>query len=362
MPDPASSDLPDVALLVRMANEMFRAVPQSGIPGGMPAGTTRSLGGFGAAPPSMPLPEPPAQLVVAPAAMQGSVGRPLGGLGVTLPSVPLVEVPTVDVSVPAGVPGAAGPSFSGFGVPIPSASLPEVPLGANPSSANAIPTAFPGPLPGMAFPAIPPSALPPVGKVPGGGPAGIPTGKGSLGGFGAALPSTPLPELPPLSAGVPGGVPSGPSSPGGYGAPLPPASPPPLGSVHPGGVPTAVTGGIPGGIPSGTSSLGGFGAPPPSTPLPDLSAFGTGFPGEAELRALLAGTRATISPHALPIDASPSYYFLQDATPTVPATASAASIPSDGFDVNLIRRDFPILSERVNGRPLIWLDNAATTQ
>lgn len=32
------------------------------------------------------------------------------------------------------------------------------------------------------------------------------------------------------------------------------------------------------------------------------------------------------------------------------------------FDVNLIKKDFPILSERVNGRPLIWLDNAATTQ
>src|ERR1035441_3207491 len=32
------------------------------------------------------------------------------------------------------------------------------------------------------------------------------------------------------------------------------------------------------------------------------------------------------------------------------------------FDVNLIRRDFPILAERVNGRQLVWLDNAATTQ
>ncbi|WP_373508945.1 family 2A encapsulin nanocompartment cargo protein cysteine desulfurase [Thiocapsa sp.] len=32
------------------------------------------------------------------------------------------------------------------------------------------------------------------------------------------------------------------------------------------------------------------------------------------------------------------------------------------FDVQSVRRDFPILAERVNGRPLIWLDNAATTQ
>ncbi|QOX64912.1 cysteine desulfurase [Anoxybacterium hadale] len=33
-----------------------------------------------------------------------------------------------------------------------------------------------------------------------------------------------------------------------------------------------------------------------------------------------------------------------------------------GFPVHLIRRDFPILSERINGKQLVWLDNAATTQ
>ncbi|HEY1212364.1 MAG TPA: family 2A encapsulin nanocompartment cargo protein cysteine desulfurase, partial [Bryobacteraceae bacterium] len=32
------------------------------------------------------------------------------------------------------------------------------------------------------------------------------------------------------------------------------------------------------------------------------------------------------------------------------------------FDAEAIKRDFPILRERVNGRPLVWLDNAATTQ
>jgi len=39
--------------------------------------------------------------------------------------------------------------------------------------------------------------------------------------------------------------------------------------------------------------------------------------------------------------------------------------PPGGFgpiDVSAIRRDFPILAERVHGKPLIWLDNAATTQ
>jgi cysteine desulfurase/selenocysteine lyase len=32
------------------------------------------------------------------------------------------------------------------------------------------------------------------------------------------------------------------------------------------------------------------------------------------------------------------------------------------FDVNRVRADFPILSEKVNGHDLIWLDNGATTQ
>src|SRR5580704_3010357 len=63
-----------------------------------------------------------------------------------------------------------------------------------------------------------------------------------------------------------------------------------------------------------------------------------GLPGEAELRALL-----------------------QPLWPVVPE-AAGSEVARAPFDVKLIRRDFPILAERVNGRPLVWLDNAATTQ
>ncbi|HTF85957.1 MAG TPA: aminotransferase class V-fold PLP-dependent enzyme, partial [Cellvibrio sp.] len=38
------------------------------------------------------------------------------------------------------------------------------------------------------------------------------------------------------------------------------------------------------------------------------------------------------------------------------------SITSIGFDVDRIRQDFPILHQQVNGHPLVYLDNAATTQ
>jgi len=67
--------------------------------------------------------------------------------------------------------------------------------------------------------------------------------------------------------------------------------------------------------------------------------------------------------------------FLKQAKSLEPSTGSPTlSIPSEfesqlpanltaaPFDVEAIRRDFPILDQRINGHRLIWLDNAATTQ
>ncbi len=44
-----------------------------------------------------------------------------------------------------------------------------------------------------------------------------------------------------------------------------------------------------------------------------------------------------------------------------PVIVPIAEISTDHFDVNAVRKDFPILSEKVNGKDLVWLDNAATT-
>lgn len=49
-------------------------------------------------------------------------------------------------------------------------------------------------------------------------------------------------------------------------------------------------------------------------------------------------------------------------SPVSSGDISQLNLSSESFDVAAIRRDFPILEERVNGKPLIWLDNAATTQ
>jgi cysteine desulfurase/selenocysteine lyase len=87
-----------------------------------------------------------------------------------------------------------------------------------------------------------------------------------------------------------------------------------------------------------------------------VTAQSFGLPGENELRALLGGIPFA-TPQGTPSQAAaPSGYYFVEPAGAVPTGAHPA------FDVNAVRRDFPILQERVNGRPLIWFDNAATTQ
>ena len=90
-----------------------------------------------------------------------------------------------------------------------------------------------------------------------------------------------------------------------------------------------------------------------------------GLPGEAELHALLAEIADDRRSASAPVGTAPGhFYFLDTATaPTREADVPAAAHTSrPAFDVQAVRRDFPILQERVNGRQLIWFDNAATTQ
>lgn len=52
-----------------------------------------------------------------------------------------------------------------------------------------------------------------------------------------------------------------------------------------------------------------------------------------------------------------SYYFLAPGSPSKKVSAPYRNTLGD-----LVKKDFPILNEKVNGKPLIWFDNAATTQ
>jgi cysteine desulfurase/selenocysteine lyase len=100
------------------------------------------------------------------------------------------------------------------------------------------------------------------------------------------------------------------------------------------------------------------------------------LPYDAELKSLL-GTIGGETRVADPTGgAGSSLYFLRDIGPASPQGLGGIGVPGGSgpgihsefasahppFDVAAIRRDFPILSEHVNGRPLVWLDNAATTQ
>ena len=45
-----------------------------------------------------------------------------------------------------------------------------------------------------------------------------------------------------------------------------------------------------------------------------------------------------------------------------PSAATAAKDARTSFDVERVRRDFPILAERIHGKPLVYLDSANTSQ
>ena len=60
--------------------------------------------------------------------------------------------------------------------------------------------------------------------------------------------------------------------------------------------------------------------------------------------------------------ASPYYFLAEPRVPGIDLPPPTGAAPRVVFDVHAVRRDFPILAERVNGRPLVWFDNAATTQ
>ena len=226
-----------------------------------------------------------------------------------------------------------------------------------------------------------------------------PTAFISLPGAGS-LPSTSLPSTTIPTEPVFRGLPAAPSS----ATTIPGiATQPPSGSEF-------SAPGIPGGVSSADfSALSSFGfldeirplfSYPPASPLPVAPSLpNISIPGETELRAF-ADSFSSAPPTPQTLDSIPSLAtpqvpgavvqqraplagssspipFLDEIRQLGPATSIPAgdnafrapaqtfpslNLSSQGFQVEAIRRDFPILQERVHGKPLIWLDNAATTQ
>jgi cysteine desulfurase / selenocysteine lyase len=323
-----AGSLPDVAVLARMANEFFRGQPEPAFPAGVA--------------PSMP------DTSYAGSAFETRLPQ----LGMPLPSMPAIpsagKFPTA--------PDMAGTELSSFApgqvtaVALPAAApVPQGPMQYDPRSATA------------AFPASP-FSLP------------LPELDDAL--FSSYAPS--VPALPPFSplrteddaksalttaspfyfmdgAGAINGISTAPSE----------LSSRPERSVVEGPAVASVPASSP------------FSQPMPAFDRALFPSFATGVPtlpplppllNENDAKALLTGPS--------------SLYFLDDGglltasdkaakkasvpEPTTamshPAAVGDLKLPRNQFDVGSVRRDFPILQERVHGRPLIWLDNAATTQ
>jgi cysteine desulfurase/selenocysteine lyase len=86
------------------------------------------------------------------------------------------------------------------------------------------------------------------------------------------------------------------------------------------------------------------------------------LPQEAQIQKL-------ITPPSRPVDIASlssqglSFYFLNDVkTFEQPQSLYTPQSHHSAFDIHAVRRDFPIINERVNGHQLVWFDNAATTQ
>ena len=84
----------------------------------------------------------------------------------------------------------------------------------------------------------------------------------------------------------------------------------------------------------------------------------TEFPGKVPAPVWPTATPAipdiTLLPFSLPAAPREPYYFLRE--PQAPVHQP------EGFDVATIRRDFPVLHQKIHGKQLVWFDNAATTQ
>ncbi|HSO36736.1 MAG TPA: family 2A encapsulin nanocompartment cargo protein cysteine desulfurase [Labilithrix sp.] len=137
------------------------------------------------------------------------------------------------------------------------------------------------------------------------------------------------------------------------------ATPPPFEVPHGATAPEATS--------SCANPFGGTAEPPPSITSP-LRADTAPASADTPYFLALAGPPAQpAGPPAQPA-ASPSSSSSQSPSPTSvgyevrPEVVPALATPPGIFDPHAVKRDFPILRERVHGKPLVWLDNAATTQ
>ncbi|MDR3461288.1 MAG: SufS family cysteine desulfurase [Beijerinckiaceae bacterium] len=119
-----------------------------------------------------------------------------------------------------------------------------------------------------------------------------------------------------------------------------------------------------GAAPAALQGLGSVPKSPQSAPRPD-TAVPQGFGTSTDPFGItpMAVPQAPGIPGSAGLNPSPapSFYFINEGyfADDVPKAAKSAGTI---FEPGMARKDFPIFKQRVNGYPLIWLDNGATTQ
>jgi len=299
--DAASAALagaPDPAVIAQLANAFFSAPPGQSVPS------------VGVAPPGLP----------------GLQSAPTGGaVPPVAPSVPFIGHPISVLAPPQVGPLAAAPTPP----PVNPTGWPPAPEPSERDLRNLL-----GQL-GSATALVPPERQDSAITAPG----APPDGSLYFTEGGRAQPAVPSQPSPPSGGPAPPSPPSG-----GLALPSPPSGGP-----------------APPALPNLALVPRGFDAAPPPVAAPPVPAPAFGVPASA--------------------DAAPAYFLTETSgtLPRAPAPAPKAEprplaielrpelvpdlgLPARPFDPHNVRRDFPILDQKVHGKPLIWLDNAATTQ
>jgi cysteine desulfurase / selenocysteine lyase len=395
--------LPDPATLERLANEFFMAMPRSiGENSGLadhPPSTVDAESG------EIPVSMFPEGVPVRKSATEWSPSSPVSPPATTLGPLNETDLRAIAASLAgatAFVPGApstvpqvpgAPPDFIADGKTSPFATAPTLPPGNEMFSfpgIPAMPATPPTSSPAGADASAIPMSLDSAAVVPGATPYSVEGGKGTSPGAAPVLPPVndlfSFPRVPamPNAAGIET-VPrtAAPSSTPSVETPLTATN---SGTAAPGvatGAPPhdvkAVTPTVPSFTPpelagaSKTSSKTGSADPSSSAALADREqsiypGIASTLPSPHELFSFPAVPGALPTPKAADIETqkkpgTPSSLNGIQAYEFVPGLEPAElGISKRPLDAKLIKRDFPILQERVHGHPLVWLDNAATTQ
>ena len=348
----AQASAPDPAWIASIANSLFRGAPVDAPPG--PGASLPSAPAFAHEPAIASVPGAPgAAPPVSPSLTPGAAGLP--GLGASAPASPVHAYeplaaasesgPAAAAAQPSGEKGAAGVAPASPSLPLPSAGPPQLPSGAQLTELDLalVPSTLGGAM----------SVLPSLDKL------------GLLnGGLGASLPSAPVQGAEPFVAATPGITSFAPAT-------VPPVPSPgaslPSASVFAFEPPTFAGSPSVAGLTQPLGEKGGDAWPQseaaPCSKEPVVGpGLGAASPRESHYfldEGLSASSRASPLPYrwsvqALDLGILPSQHVPELALPPISGARQ--------FDAHIFRRDFPILHEHVNGKPLIWLDNAATTQ